>query len=144
MTSLPVRMFNNNAWPDHDDGEDKDERNDVMARRDEEEKKEPAIGPVKGDFVAPPEVMEQDEASDALPSQEEFWRPPTRFGSVPVEKEPLGWDRRRGFRKLFPQVMLPFQVVDRVQFGHTAFCEKRVNGMIFIRDVTENFSIMFG
>lgn len=81
-------MFNNNAWPDHDDGQDKDERNDVMARRDEEEKKEPAIGPVKGDFVAPPEVMEQDEASDALPSQEEFWRPPTRFGSVPVEKEP--------------------------------------------------------
>ncbi len=56
--------------------------------------------------------------SDALPAQEDFWRPPTRFGSVPVEKEPLGWDRRKGFRKLFPQVMLPFQVVERVQFGH--------------------------
>ena len=41
-----------------------------------------------------------------------------RFGSVPVEKEPLGWHRRRGFRKLFPSVMLPFQVVDRVRFGH--------------------------
>jgi DNA modification methylase len=41
-----------------------------------------------------------------------------RFGSVPVEKEPLGWDRRRGFRKLFPQVMLPTQVVERVSFGH--------------------------
>ena len=76
------------------------------------------IGPVKGDFIAPPDVEERDERADALPAQEEFWRPPTRFGSVPVEKEPLGWDRRRGFRKLFPQVMLPFQVVDRVQFGH--------------------------
>jgi len=37
---------------------------------------------------------------------------------VPVEKEPLGWDRRKGFRKLYPQVMLPFQVVERVPFGH--------------------------
>ena len=39
------------------------------------------------------------------------------FRNPPVEKEPLGWDRRRGFRKLFPQVMLPFQVVERVAFG---------------------------
>ncbi|MFH1572388.1 MAG: site-specific DNA-methyltransferase [Acidobacteriota bacterium] len=56
--------------------------------------------------------------TEALPQQEEFWRPPVRFGSVPVEKEPLGWDRRQGFRKLFPAVMLPTQVVDRVSFGH--------------------------
>ena len=41
-----------------------------------------------------------------------------RFGSVPVEKEPLGWDRRRGFRKLYPFVSLPTQVVERVSFGH--------------------------
>ena len=75
-------------------------------------------GPVKGDFVPPPEMGDTDERADALPQQEEFWRPPTRFGSVPVEKEPLGWDRRKGFRKLFPQVMLPFQVVERVAFGH--------------------------
>ncbi|MBE7557601.1 site-specific DNA-methyltransferase [bacterium] len=75
-------------------------------------------GPQKGDFIPPPELEERDERPDALPAQEEFWRPPTRFGSVPVEKEPLGWDRRRGFRKLFPQVMLPFQVVERVSFGH--------------------------
>ena len=77
-----------------------------------------SLGPVKGEFVFPPAVSDKDEAEDALPRQEEFWRPPTRFGSVPVEKEPLGWDRRKGFRKLFPQVMLPFQVVERVQFGH--------------------------
>lgn len=89
-----------------------------MAKKDDETKGRPTTGPVKGDFVAPPEVKERDERADALPAQEEFWRPPTRFGSVPVEKEPLGWDRRKGFRKLFPQVMLPFQVVERIQFGH--------------------------
>jgi len=83
-------------------------------------KKEDALltGPAKGDFIPPPVLEDQDERADALPPQEEFWRPPTRFGSVPVEKEPLGWDRRKGFRKLFPQVMLPFQVVERVSFGH--------------------------
>src|SRR5438034_170819 len=75
-------------------------------------------GPARGEFIAPPEVEELDERADALPQQEEFWRPPVRFGSVPVEKQPLGWDRRKGFRKLFPAVYLPFQVVERVAFGH--------------------------
>ena len=92
-----------------------DEEDDVMPKRDGQEQ---PTGPMKGDFIAPPEVEERDERADALPAQEEFWRPPVRFGAVPVEKEPLGWDRRKGFRKLFPQVMLPFQVVERVQFGH--------------------------
>lgn len=77
------------------------------------------VGPAKGDFIAPPELVDADEARDALPPEEEFWRPPVRFGSVPVEKEPLGWDRRRGFRKLFPPVALPFQIVERVSFGHS-------------------------
>lgn len=80
--------------------------------------KETSIGPIKGEFVPPPEVVDLDEREDALPPQEDFWRPPVRFGSVPVEKEPLGWDRRRGFRKLFPVVSLPTQVVERVSFGH--------------------------
>ena len=69
-----------------------------------------------GDFILPPNI--EDHQDDALPQQDEFWRPPVRFGSIPVEKEPLGWDRLRGFRKPFPSVMLPFQVVERVQFGH--------------------------
>jgi DNA modification methylase len=89
-----------------------------MSKRKQDKQPEPISGPLKGDFIAPPELAEGDERADALPQQEEFWRPPVRFGSVPVEKEPLGWDRRRGFRKLFPQVMLPFQVVERVAFGH--------------------------
>ncbi len=89
-----------------------------MTKRDKEEQDDTTTGPVKGDFIAPPEVKDTDERADALPQQEEFWRPPTRFGSVPVEKEPLGWDRRRGFRKLYPAVYLPFQVVERIRFGH--------------------------
>ena len=79
-----------------------------------------------GDFIAPPEVDERDERADALPEQKEFWRPPVRFGSVPVEKEPLGWDRHRGFRKLFPQIMLPFQVAERVSFGHSGLEPNRL------------------
>ena len=81
-------------------------------------------GPRKGDFVALSEVPA--EQLEPLPSQEEFWRPPVRFGSVPVEKEPLGWDRRKGFRKLFPAVYLPFQVVERVSFGHPALDPNRL------------------
>lgn len=76
------------------------------------------VGPAKGEFVKPPEPTGAEEQALELPEQEAFWRPPVRFGSVPVEKEPLGWDRRQGFRRLFPFVALPTQVVERVQFGH--------------------------
>lgn len=61
---------------------------------------------------------DDEERVEALPQQEEFWRPPVRFGTIPVEKEPLGWDKRKGFYKLFPCVSLPFQIVERVSFGH--------------------------
>lgn len=37
-------------------------------------------GPLKGDFVPPAEVIDTDERIDALPQQEDFWRPPVRFG----------------------------------------------------------------
>ncbi|OIP25869.1 MAG: hypothetical protein AUK39_05990 [Dehalococcoidia bacterium CG2_30_46_19] len=77
-----------------------------------------ASGPVKGEFVPPPDVSGTEEIEEALPEQEEFWRAPVRFGSIPVDREPLGWDGRRGFRKWYPQVMLPTQVVERVSFGH--------------------------
>lgn len=79
-----------------------------------------SAGPAKGEFVAPPDVPDVDEREDALPQQEEFWRAPVRFGSKPLESTPLGWDGRRGFRKWYPQVMLPTQVVERVSFGDPA------------------------
>ena len=86
-----------------------------MAKKKNKKAKDKS-GPVTGEFIAP--IDDQDSVIEDLPKQEEFWRPPVRFGSIPVEKEPLGWDRRKGFRKLFPSVMLPTQVVDRVEFGH--------------------------
>ena len=49
-----------------------------MTKRDS---KEQQTGPVKGDFIAPSEVEEQDERADSLPQQDEFWRPPVRFCS---------------------------------------------------------------
>ncbi len=56
------------------------------------------VGPAKGDFVVPPDANGVEANFEtALPEQEEFWRPPTRFGSISVEKEPMGWDRRRVF-----------------------------------------------
>ena len=60
---------------------------------------------------------QNDDAPEPLPEQEELWRPPARFGSVPVEAEPMGWDRRQGFRKHYPLVNLPTQIVERVQLG---------------------------
>ncbi len=55
---------------------------------------------------------------DPLPQQEEFWRAPARFGSVPVDAEPLGWDQRRGFQKHYPRVDLPTQIIERVELGN--------------------------
>jgi DNA modification methylase len=98
----------------------------MSSKKNHQESEIATVGPLKGEFIAPPEMVDADERTDALPQQEEFWRPPTRFGSVPVEKEPLGWDRRKGFRKLFPAVYLPFQVVERVQFGHPALDPNRL------------------
>ena len=56
---------------------------------------------------------------EPLPQQEDFWRPPARFGSVPVEAEPLGWDRQRGFQKHYPRVDLPTQIIERVKLGNS-------------------------
>ena len=55
-----------------------------------------------------------------LPDQREHWRAPARFGSVPVEEYPIGWDTHRQFQKHYPRVDLPTQIVDRVSFGNAA------------------------
>ncbi len=59
------------------------------------------------------------EVHEPLPQQEEFWRPPARFGSIPVEAEPLGWDRRQEFCKHYPRVDLPTQIIERVPMGNS-------------------------
>jgi hypothetical protein len=58
-----------------------------MAKRKPANDQQTRTGPVKGDFIAPPELADADERADALPAQEEFWKPPTRFGSVPEEPD---------------------------------------------------------
>ena len=63
------------------------------------------------------------EIEETLPQQEEFWRPPVRFGSVPVDSEPLGWDRLQGFRKHYPRVDLPTQIIERVHLGNNELHE---------------------
>jgi len=60
------------------------------------------------------------------PEQKQHFDLPVRFGAVPVDKEPLGWqvETRRAefkvtkFQNAFPTIRLPFQEVQRVEFGH--------------------------
>ena len=59
------------------------------------------------------------EQQPQLPDQQEHWRAPARFGSVPVEEYPIGWDKQRRFEKHYPRVDLPTQIVDRVSFGNS-------------------------
>ena len=54
---------------------------------------------------------------EPLPQQQDLWRAPARFGNVPVDAEPKGWDRRQGFKRHYPQVDLPTQIVDRFSLG---------------------------
>lgn len=72
-------------------------------------------------FIQPPAP---DEGS--IPEQKEYFKLPTRFGAVPVDEAPLGWEvetRRREvkvtkFQHAYPTIRLPFQEVQRVSFGH--------------------------
>lgn len=64
-----------------------------------------------------------------IPKQEEFYKLPRRFGSVPVDEAPLGWEtvvkpaevKITKFENVYPRISLPFQEVDRVSFGYPDF-----------------------
>ena len=59
------------------------------------------------------EQVEHDAGAVAepLPQQEKYYRPPARFGNVPVARTPLGWDPRNpGFHNHYPVVNLPTQM----------------------------------
>jgi DNA modification methylase len=72
-------------------------------------------------FIEPPEA-----GAGGIPEQKEHFQLPTRFGAVPVDEAPLGWEvetRRREvkvtkFQHAYPTIRLPFQEVHRVEFGH--------------------------
>lgn len=59
-----------------------------------------------------------------IPKQDDFYKLPARFGSVPLDEAPLGWEvetRRREtkvtkFEQAYPRIYLPFQEVHRVEF----------------------------
>ena len=61
-----------------------------------------------------------DAIVESLPKQEEFYRAPARFGVVPVEAYPKGWDRNGGFSRHYPRVNLPTQIAERVELGMSA------------------------
>lgn len=69
---------------------------------------------------APPAAPETaaDAAPEPLPQQEEFYRAPARFGNVPVESYPKGYDRNQRFERHYPRINLPIQIVERVPLGH--------------------------
>ena len=60
----------------------------------------------------------EEEINIEIPQQAEFFKTPVRFGNIPVDKLPLGCDEKEQYRKIYPKISLPFQVVERVSFGH--------------------------
>jgi hypothetical protein len=74
-------------------------------------------------FIEPPGP---DEIT--IPEQKEHFALPVRFGAVPVDEAPLGWEvetrahevKVTKFQHAFPTIRLPFQEVQRVEFGHGA------------------------
>ena len=68
--------------------------------------------------MANPEHSNDPADQVALPDQEKLFRAPARFGNIPVETPPKGWDPKNpGFRNHYPVINLPTQIVDRVSFG---------------------------
>ncbi len=67
-----------------------------------------------------------------IPKQDDFYKLPARFGSVPIDEAPLGWEvelRRKEtkitkFEHAYPRIYLPFQEVQRVEFGYGDKFEK--------------------
>ena len=74
-----------------------------------------------------PEIEEID-----IPEQKEFYELPVRFGAIPLDEAPFGWEvetRRKQtkitkFEHAFPKIRLPFQEVLREDFGHSDEFEK--------------------
>ena len=70
----------------------------------------------------------EEEFSIEIPQQPEFFKTPVRFGNIPVDKLPTGCDEKLQYRGIYPKIQLPFQVVERVSFGHK---ELEPNRLIF-------------
>ena len=72
--------------------------------------------------AVPPNV----EAEIEIPDQSDFYKLPARFGAVPLDEAPLGYEvetkrretKKTKFEHAYPRIYLPFQEVQRVEFGH--------------------------
>src|ERR1700722_9569562 len=61
-----------------------------------------------------------------IPNQADFYKLPARFGALPLDEAPLGYEietKRREtkvtkFEHAYPRIYLPFQEVKRESFGH--------------------------
>ena len=62
--------------------------------------------------------QKEEEVNIEIPKQAEFFKAPARFGNIPVDELPLGCDKEEQYRKIYPKISLPFQVVEKVSFGH--------------------------
>ena len=65
------------------------------------------------------EIKESEqEINIEIPRQPEFFKTPVRFGNIPVDTLPLGCNKEKQYRELYPKVSLPFQITERISFGH--------------------------
>ncbi len=70
--------------------------------------------------------LPRPEVEIEIPDQSDFYKLPARFGAIPLDEAPLGYDvetKRREtkvtkFEHAYPRIYLPFQEVSRVGFGH--------------------------
>lgn len=61
-----------------------------------------------------------------IPDQSDFYKLPARFGAIPLDEAPLGYEvetkrsetKVTKFEHAYPRIYLPFQEVARVTFGH--------------------------
>src|SRR5437016_4332677 len=66
------------------------------------------------------------EAEIEIPDQSDFYKLPARFGAIPLDEAPLGYEvetKRRETKKTklehaYPRIYLPLQEVQGVEFGN--------------------------
>lgn len=61
--------------------------------------------------------QKEEEINVEIPQQAEFFKTPVRFGNIPVDKLPMGCDEKEQYRKLYPKISLPFQIIEKISFG---------------------------
>ncbi len=64
------------------------------------------------------QYQEEQQPTIEIAYQPEFYKIPKKFGTVPVEKEPIGYDQKRGYTEKFPFIDLPIQRLEEISFGY--------------------------